>query len=314
MSQKPRRRGFTLVELLVVIAIIGILIALLLPAVQQAREAARKTQCKNNLHQIGVAIHNYHDTYRVFPPGKVTPTGYHDKIEDDDYSNWAICILPQLDQRSMYTDYKQELKNRTVPNRDWLKQGLAVMRCPSDPNAEGRAIPAAWDFDMSPGSYRGIEGRSDASLGGVCPWDVAADYEHLMKEPHARGIFHVVGPGGLRCESFDTLVDGSSHTLMNSEYHTSTDIEYRTFWSSTWRYHNLALVDREYFMRIPDHAKCLKNMVYSNKCHRALGAMHGGIFHGLLADGSVRPFSEHIDGLVFESLGTVAGKETYTEF
>ena len=89
---KTARRGFTLIELLVVIAIIAILIALLLPAVQQAREAARRTQCKNSLKQIGLALHNYHDTLNVFPMGVYT----HDR------PNWRVFILPYLDQAPLY--------------------------------------------------------------------------------------------------------------------------------------------------------------------------------------------------------------------
>lgn len=108
VSRRFRLRGFTLVELLVVIAIIGILVALLLPAVQAAREAARRMQCGNNLKQIGLALHNYHDTHKVFPPGNVTtrnmstqgcfsgPTAFHPGAP------WSVAILPYIEQRAIY--------------------------------------------------------------------------------------------------------------------------------------------------------------------------------------------------------------------
>src|SRR3954463_8669310 len=99
------RFGFTLIELLVVIAIIAILIALLLPAVQQAREAARRTQCKNNLKQIGLALHNYHDVFGCIPPGYIdigtpnSPTVY------DGGWSWASMILPQIDQAPLFNSF-----------------------------------------------------------------------------------------------------------------------------------------------------------------------------------------------------------------
>src|SRR5690606_5643888 len=94
ISRRRQAQGFTLIELLVVIAIIAVLIALLLPAVQQAREAARRTQCKNNLKQLGLALHNYHDVYNSFPMGTQTPlTGA---------SSWRFALLPYLDQAVVY--------------------------------------------------------------------------------------------------------------------------------------------------------------------------------------------------------------------
>ncbi|MEQ9411790.1 MAG: DUF1559 domain-containing protein [Fuerstiella sp.] len=100
-------RGFTLIELLVVIAIIAILVALLLPAVQQAREAARRTQCKNNLKQIGLSLHNYHDTFDTFPPGNRGMTDWNLKNS----ANWRSMVLPYLDQAPVYNQLNFETGN-----------------------------------------------------------------------------------------------------------------------------------------------------------------------------------------------------------
>ncbi|MEW4456400.1 DUF1559 domain-containing protein [Bremerella sp. JC817] len=106
-SMRTLRRGFTLVELLVVIAIIGVLVSLLLPAVQQARESARRIQCANNLKQIGLALHNYHDTVRMFPPGSL--------FGDDEYG-WACMILPQMEQKNLYDqiDFTNQAEDRSI--------------------------------------------------------------------------------------------------------------------------------------------------------------------------------------------------------
>ena len=141
------RRGFTLIELLVVIAIIAILISLLLPAVQQAREAARRTQCKNNLKQIGLALHNYHDVHGIFPAGQ-----YLDKTPLEDGSgvadtrlnsqwNWSVMILPFMDQGNMFDAFDvgpstfEEVCNDVVGGRRALVETpLSSWICPSDPH------------------------------------------------------------------------------------------------------------------------------------------------------------------------------------
>ena len=101
MRKLTMKRGFTLIELLVVIAIIAILIALLLPAVQQAREAARRSQCKNNMKQIGLALHNYHDVYNTFPPGYVGQTDVS-ILAGYGLWSWSALILPYIDQAPLY--------------------------------------------------------------------------------------------------------------------------------------------------------------------------------------------------------------------
>ena len=102
--EKSRSRGFTLIELLVVIAIIAILVSLLLPAVQQAREAARRTQCKNNLKQIGLAVHNYHDVHMTFPAGGITGEGDDINTERSHGASLWVGILPYADFSNLFGD------------------------------------------------------------------------------------------------------------------------------------------------------------------------------------------------------------------
>src|SRR5207237_1675079 len=106
-SSFQARRAFTLVELLVVIAIIGVLVALLLPAVQQAREAARRMTCTNNLKQIGIALHNHHDVKLTFPPGGMN-TGHNGTPV---YTTWTVEILPFMEQQALFQQYRQDLLN-----------------------------------------------------------------------------------------------------------------------------------------------------------------------------------------------------------
>jgi len=128
MPVRKSYRGFTLIELLVVIAIIAVLISLLLPAVQSAREAARRAQCVNNLKQIGLGLHNYHQTNNVLPYGTgvcCTPAG----------GNWTTFILPYMEQIQLYNALNQNLGYNTVANRSICQTVISTFVCPSDPEA-----------------------------------------------------------------------------------------------------------------------------------------------------------------------------------
>lgn len=150
-----RQRGFTLIELLVVIAIIAILIALLLPAVQQAREAARRSTCKNNLKQIGLAMHNYHETFGMFPPGyveEILPSNGGHIVDNEGHWAWNAMLLPYMDQAPLYN----QLNVGTVPvstmlnnatARSSMQKPMPAFRCPSDSGPQihdeaGRRIKA----------------------------------------------------------------------------------------------------------------------------------------------------------------------------
>lgn len=188
-----RRRGFTLIELLVVIAIIAILIALLLPAVQQAREAARRTQCRNNLKQMGLALHNYHDVYDAFPPGTRFSTNYG--------MSWYVSILPYCEQTAAYNKL-----DFTLATQGFILGGgfpglvdvkPAYMSCPSSPLTN--SVPGDPRFAMS--SYAGIAGNINRLAAPNSQGAVSAG-----------GILIPNGKIGIR-----DITDGTTNTIMVGE-------------------------------------------------------------------------------------------------
>jgi prepilin-type N-terminal cleavage/methylation domain-containing protein/prepilin-type processing-associated H-X9-DG protein len=169
-----RRGAFTLIELLVVIAIIGLLIGLLLPAVQAAREAARRAQCVNNLKQIGIALHNYHDAHQVFPPGYISDF----TAAGDDTGpgwGWASMILPQLEQSNLFSSVNFTLAIEQPANSTGRLSGVGVYLCPSD------RVRPAWEAmkgdpvtgtlqglvcEVAPSNYVGVYGISEPGVDG----------------------------------------------------------------------------------------------------------------------------------------------------
>src|SRR5262245_5365142 len=133
-TRSKRASAFTLIELLVVIAIIAVLIALLLPAVQQAREAARRTQCKNNIKQLGLALHNYEGTFKALPPGGTRPLGTQITNGSDNNwgTNWVTRILPFFDQANLYNQYDFNIEGRQGTNASLCSLPLVSLQCPSD--------------------------------------------------------------------------------------------------------------------------------------------------------------------------------------
>ena len=161
-----RHRGFTLVELLVVIAIVGILVGLLLPAVQAARESARRTQCVDNLKQMGIAFQNYHDAMRCFPPGYLAAGPYVDGQTDTTPGwGWAAFLLPNMEQNTVYQSANFNLPIQQASNARAVQTWIASYICPSDivpdtpyavPNPSGSTVALA-----APASYAACTGSDN---------------------------------------------------------------------------------------------------------------------------------------------------------
>ncbi len=158
----PGRLAFTLIELLVVIAIIGVLIALLLPAVQMAREAARRAQCINNLRQIGIGLHNYHDASNTFPAGGWIPLFGQPQTQNMNIG-WSAVILPGLDQRPLFDSLNLSVPYAHAVNRTATSTVLSVYLCPSEPRKSFWNRAPGDQFDHADADYGGMYGERGLS-------------------------------------------------------------------------------------------------------------------------------------------------------
>jgi prepilin-type N-terminal cleavage/methylation domain-containing protein len=307
--RKPR--GFTLIELLVVIAIIAILIALLLPAVQQAREAARRSTCKNNMKQIGVAMHNYHDVFNQFPPGYITKQhcpGYPSSwpaciLGELSCYGWGASILPYVDQAPLYNvlnvgnvTLDQNLANATT--RAALQSSMPMFLCRSDPgpNLNNYVSPTnKYHFSVIDGSNEHAIARSDYVMVANA-WDSTTPVVRPSQYGPPHGIGHANSSVGFR-----DITDGSSNTLLVGErafsykgnriggavvigFSPATNVQSSSYGRKG---NGLAVVGITY--------NGINAIVGGEHDVRGFSSNHVGGAHFLLADGSVHFISENID-------------------
>lgn len=313
-----RRRssaGFTLVELLVVIAIIGILIALLLPAVQAAREAARRLQCMNNLKQITLAIVNYEAAFDVFPPGHVG-VNVNNMGAVGVSTGTFVLLLPQLELQNVYSMFDFNTGpwgvggdlSWVVGNKDAIVQRPAVFVCPSDPSTP-LVVPLAasgYYTDNHPaatGSYATCAGSLDANVYGI----------NKIKNDNDGVFFYYV------CMQVRDITDGLSETLFTGEVQNAdgsyvrpggSPIETATynFWSKNTRLRDCS---RETWapMNTPPGDPPYYNAPGGTKDNGAFGSYHPGGANFGFGDGHVTFLSENIDMFVYRAMSTRAGDE-----
>ncbi|MFZ5830753.1 MAG: DUF1559 domain-containing protein [Planctomycetota bacterium] len=314
------RRGFTLIELLVVIAVIGILTAISLPAINAVRESARRSQCSNNLKQIGLALENYHQAFRSYPPGNhakttgVCPGGAMPGIDvpSEDQENWLISILPYVEQGPLFDRYDMELCNEAPENKFVRESHVAVYLCPSALDVDGLTAPAAgpaayWAMNVpyAAGSYRGVSGRSD----GKQFLDSGVDIGDYPKP--WRGPLHVVGVKGFRAESHAAIRDGAGNTLLVGEYAAADNPPFRTLWAYSHAFYSLSAVTPQPRTLAETYKTCTSESGFGveKPCQRGWSSNHPGVVNFLLADGSVHPMSDSIDMELLAQLATIAGGE-----
>jgi len=283
------RKGFTLIELLVVIAIIAVLIALLLPAVQQAREAARRSQCKNNLKQIGLALHTYHDTVHVFPPLFVTPVNSTGAASQNDALKsgrtghepswgWAAFLLPYIEQTALYHAGQIAEGGYILDAPNVIRTVISVYRCPSD-NMKRIPKESTWNDRTNP-SHQAAGGNYVAANNHADPKREGKD-----------------GPTGAFFKDSSTslkdITDGTSNTIAIGERDV---IKGNGYTAPTWAGclncgHGTDFV----YDTGGTGAYRINAPVTGGEHGRIFSSEHTGGAHFLLFDGSVRFISENIN-------------------
>jgi prepilin-type N-terminal cleavage/methylation domain-containing protein/prepilin-type processing-associated H-X9-DG protein len=328
MIRPHSRAGFTLIELLVVIAIIAVLIGLLLPAVQKVREAAARMQCQNNLKQIGLAMHSYHDAYNSLPPGNVNTSATAGTGHYSNMMGWGVAILPFIEQGNLYQRYDYTVSNLDNKNNPVLAIPLKVMLCPSDPQPGG-AVTAPFEsasfgqtlgyqLPIAAGSYKGVSGQTAP---GPRFWDYSEYYQSLYSSSaNLRGPLHNVGAGGGATETLTTITDGTSNTFLVGEYATTTNPERRAFWGSSLSYLSLGSCGTDSAVRgLPNFAACAAalptpSISNPNRCNRAFASLHTGGMQFVFCDGHVQFVQASIDATLYVSLATITGGEVVFGF
>ena len=267
------RRAFTLIELLVVIAIIAVLIALLLPAVQQAREAARRTQCRNNLHQLGLALHNYHDTHQCFPPGNVQATA-----GGAPRHSWFTMILPFVDEASIYNAYNFDIHCEGAENTTVGRSLIIQFCCPSDPAPGVTATRRQSTYVGNMGSGQNSRTNPPPAAGQGLFW--------MNSRVRVRDI---------RDGTSQTFAGGERSLLLSGE-------------PPAWVYGNYGYNISNTAMQMNNFG-CSGSTPPANQCQRSFGSLHEGGAFFLFCDGAVRFVSENVDFNTYRWLSSIANNE-----
>lgn len=282
-------RAFTLVELLVVITIIGILIALMLPAVQAAREAARRAQCANNLSQIGIGLQNYESAHRVLPPGTINKTGPVSSKPEGYEMSWIVQLLPYIEEATTFKHIDFSVGAYDKKNAPVRAISMALFACPSynGPRRNGTAEPPA-EAGASPllGTYV-VTNYAACHNGVEAPIDV-----------NNTGVMFLNSHIGAK-----DISDGASHTIYVSEkLGDAQDLGWMSGTRATLRNTGTTL---NKYVGHPD-IKPTPNPATDDLVVGGFESDHPGVCNVLFGDGRAEPVSECIDAKVLEQLGNRA--------
>jgi prepilin-type N-terminal cleavage/methylation domain-containing protein/prepilin-type processing-associated H-X9-DG protein len=306
-----RRHGFTLIELLVVIAIIAVLIGLLVPAVQKVREAANRMKCSNNLKQLGLAAHNYHDSYRTFPPGTVGPMGpAFPQYLQLKHHGLGTYLLPYLEQDNLFRLYRWDVSWFDPPNQEVVKQQLKVWQCPSaEANRfEDGSLPTVTPPPIVP--YEGIAACGDYA--GYRWIDAELVRRRLVDSANSYdGVFQIN-----RTTRLTDITDGTSTTILLAEcagrpklWHAGKQVPNVWLSGGPWASRNL-LFGRG---ATPDGTAFFGPCAINCTNDREVYSFHPGGANVVFADGSVHFLRADISIRVFAGLVTRAGGEVASD-